>query len=265
MQINIDNLKIETIDYIDSRGYNHPKKGIRDLKKIVSVKFNTNSILVDVLKHQLKYYPYIKANWYKGKNTDSLFLELIGVNHQLIQLFNRYNKILSSITYKEQQQLNYIRDNSYITKKYSCYDDVLDNEYGVYEPINTVDNYNDYDNCYNQSFFKNKRINYDKNQNIKKDVVTKTLEQACKLITDFKLSVIDKKINCFKNNKLDCIAIFNYMIGKKDKKLKTYYKVAKKEKATYNNYNEFIKCVVCYGASHPTNNRFWQIIKRELY
>ena len=55
------------------------------------------------------------------------------------------------------------------------------------------------------------------------------------------------------------------MIEKKKKKKKTYYKVAKKEVATYNNYNEFIKCVVCYGASHPTNNRFWREIKRELY
>lgn len=79
------------------------------------------------------------------------------------------------------------------------------------------------------------------------------------------MSVIDKKIQCFNNNRLDCIAIFNYMIGKKENKLKTYYKVAQNEGATYKSYNEFIKSVVCYGANHIDNNRFWREIKRELY
>ena len=134
----------------------------------------------------------------------------------------------------------------------------------IYLPNEQVDYYGDYDNYNNQDMFYTKRINYEKN-NIKQDVVSKILKKACNLITDFKLSVIDKKIKCFENNKLDCIAIFNYMIGKKENKLKTYYKVAKKEGATYNSYNDFIKSVVYYGANHIDNNRFWREIKRELY
>ena len=256
MQINIDNLKIETIDYIDSRGYNHPKKGIRDLKKMISVKFNTNSILVDVLKHQLKYYPYIKANWYKGKNTDSLFLELIGINHQLIKLFNKYNQILIGVTYKEQSMLEYIRKNSYASKKYNI-DDVTDIEYGVYEPISTVDSYDDYYNYYNQSLFKNKRINYNKNY-IKKDVVTKTLERATEIITDFKLSDTNIKLN---SNTL-FIDIFKHRVKVCSFKLhNNYHRV----KNIYNNYDDFIKHMVFYGASHHKNQKFWQKIKRELY
>lgn len=254
MQINIDNLKVETIDYIDWRGYNHPKKGLRDLKKIVGVKFNTNSILIDVLKHQLKYYPYIKANWYKGKNTDSLFLELIGVNHQLIRLFNKYNKILGELTYKEQALLDNIRNNSYISKKYSYYDNILDNEYGCYEPIKETD-YNDYDNIKNQSVFHNKRINYEKPTYKKQDAVTKTLEKTCKLITDFKFADIPVKSTSFKD-------IFNYRVQVCSFKLhNNYHRV----QDVYDDYDDFIKHMVIYGANHHSNQRFWQIIKRELY
>ena len=255
MQININNLKIETIDYIDGRGYKHPKKGIRDLKKVVSVKFNTNSILVDVLKHQLKYYPYIKANWYKGKNTDSLFLELIGVNHQLIRLFNKYNKILSGLTYKEQALLDNIKDNSYISKKYSYYDNILDNEYGYYEPIKETDNYNDYDNYNNQDMFYTKRINYEKPTYKKQDVVTKTLEKACKLITDFKFADIPVKSTSFKD-------IFNYRVKVCSFKLhNNYHRI----KSNYDSYEDFIKYVVFYGATHHSNQKFWEKVKRELY
>lgn len=258
MQIDIDNLKIETIDYIDGRGFKHPKKGIRDLKKVVSVKFNTNSILVDVLKHQLKYYPYIKANWYKGKNTDSLFLELIGVNHQLIRLFNKYNKILSELTYKEEALLDNIKNNSYISKKYSYYDDILDNEYGYYEPISTIDNYDDYDNIKNQSVFHNKRINYEKPTYKKQDVVTKTFEQATKTFTDFKASNL--KLNYNSSNLM--LDIFNIRLQQCSFKLhNNYHRV----KNVYDDYDDFIKHMVIYGANHHSNQRFWQIIKRELY
>ena len=255
MKINIDNLKVETIDYIDGRGYKHPKKGLRDLKKMVSVKFNTNSISIDVLKHQLNYYPYIKANWYKGRNTDSLFLELIGVNHQLIMLFNRYNDILTGITYQEKRQLEYIRRNSYISKKYILDDDVTDEEYGVYEPINTIDYYDDYDNIYNQNTFKNKRINYNKKPYKKQDVVTKTLERACENITDFKFTKIPIKITSFED-------IFKYRVKACSFKLHNHYH---RVESNYDSYEDFLKYVIFYGASHYSNHIFWKNLKRELY
>lgn len=243
------------------------KQDVKSNNEYYNISFSANSIDFKLLNSLTPYYK-VKKVIYKGKNTDSLFIRVNGTGKNLIKLFSRYNKILHGLTYQEKNLLEKIRKNSYITKKYNFSDDItLDDEkelFKIYLPSEQIDYYNDYDNYNNQDMFYTKRVKYEKN-NIKKDVVSKTLEQACNLITDFKLSVIDKKIKCFKNNKLDCIAIFNYMIGKKENKLKTYYKVAKKEGATYNNYKEFIKCVVCYGASHLKNNRFWKEVKRELY
>lgn len=246
-------------------------KNLKDLKsneKYYSISFSVNTIDFKLLNSLIPYYKVTKVI-YKGKSTDSLFIRVNGTGKNLIKLFSRYNKILHGLTYQEKALLKKITNNSYITKKYNFTDELTIQDeielFKIYLPNEQVDYYNDYDNYHNQSIFYTKRIKYEKN-NIKKDVVTEILEKTTDIITDFKLSVIDKKIKCFKdNNKLDCIAIFNYMIGKKEKKIKTYYKVAQKEGATYNNYNEFIKCVVCYGVSHPKNNRFWREIKRELY
>lgn len=243
------------------------EQDVKSNNKFYSIKFSVNTIDFKLLNNLIPYYK-VKKVIYKGKNTDALFIRVSGQGKNLLKLFNRYNKILKNLTYQEKALLKKIRKNSYITKKYNFSDDItLKDEidlFKIYLPNEQVDYYTDYDNYNNQQTFYTKRIKYNTN-NIKQDVISEILEKACNLITGFKLSVIDKKINCFKNNKLDCITIFNYMIGKKEKKLKTYYKVAQKEKATYSNYNDFIKCVVCYGASHTKNNRFWKDIKRELY
>lgn len=256
MQIQISNIKCKNITYLDYKARTN-RNTLRDLKKLCIVRLNCNSIDLDVLKTNTKYYN-VKTEYFKAKWRDSLFVDLIGKNHDIIRLFNKYNNILNGLTYKEQKQLNYIKDNSYITKKYNCYDDVLDSEYGVYEPINTVDNYNDYDNYHNQSFFKNKRINYNKNNNIKQDVVTKTLEKACNLITSFKLS----NTNIDLNSDTLFIDVFNYRLKVCSFKLhNNYHRV----KNTYDSYEDFIKYMVYYGASHHSNQRFWQEVKRELY
>lgn len=241
---------------------------IKSDNKYHSISFSANTIDFKLLNSLTPYYK-VKKVIYKGKNTDSLFIRVSGTGKKLIKLFARYNKILHGLTYQEKNLLEKIKNNSYITKKYNFYDDVTIQDeielFKVYLPSEQVDTYDDYYNYNNQDMFYTKRINYEKN-NIKKDVVSKILEKATEIITNFKLSVIDEKIKCFKdNNKIDCVEIFNYMINKKEKKLKKYYKVAKNEKATYNNYNDFIKSVVCYGAHHIDNNRFWREIKRELY
>ena len=244
-------------------------KNIRSNNEQHNLAFSANTIDFKLLNSLIPYYK-VKKTIYKGKNTDSLFIRVSGTGKNLIKLFSRYNTILKGLTYQEKHLLNQIRTNSYTTKKYNFSEDItLEDEeklFKIYLPNEQVDYYNDYYNYNNQETFYTKRINYDKNydrNNIKEDIVSKVLNKSCNLITDFKLSVIDKKINYSKDNRF--ATIFKYMIGKKERKLKTYYKVAKKEGATYNNYNEFIKCVVCYGTSHPTNNRFWREIKRELY
>lgn len=246
---------------------NTNEEELKSDNKQYSISFSTNTIDFKLLNSLIPYYKVRKVI-YKGKGTDSLFIRVNGTGKNLLKLFNRYNKILKSLTYEEQHLLEKIRNNSYVTKKYNFTDDItLKDEkelFKIYMPNEQVDYYDDYYNYNNQEIFITKRINYETN-NIKKDVVSKILQSACKTITNFKLSIIDKKVNCFKDNKLDCVAIFNYMIAKKENKLKSYYKVAQKEKATYNNYNDFIKSVVCYGTTQTSNNKFWRIIKRELY
>ena len=249
---------MDVVDYIDNRGYHNPTDKIKDLKKIGYVKLSCNSIDVDVLKNILKYHKNIKVRYFKANQHDNMFIELFGINHVLIKIFKRYNTILNGITYKEQAMLDNIKNNSYISKKYSYYDDVLDNEYGYYEPIKKIDNYDDYNNVYNQAIFKNKRIDYNKQDNIKQDVVTKTLEQACKLITSFKLSDTNIKLN----SNTSFVDIFKYRLKVCSFKLhNNYHRV----KNNYDSYEEFIKYVVFYGASHHSNQRFWAKIKRELY
>ena len=246
---------------------NTNEKELKSDNKQYSISFSTNTIDFKLLNSLIPYYKVRKVI-YKGKGTDSLFIRVSGTGKNLLKLFNRYNTILKGLTYEEQHLLEKIRNNSYVTKKYNFTDDVtLKDEkelFKIYLANEQVDYYNDYYNYNNQEIFYTKRINYETN-NIKKDVVSKILQSTCKTITNFKLSIIDKKVNCFKDNKLDCVAIFNYMIAKKENKLKSYYKVAQKEKATYNNYNDFIKSVVCYGTTQTLNNRFWKEIKRELY
>ena len=241
------------------------EQNIRSNNEQHNLAFSANTIDFKLLNSLVPYYK-VKKTIYKGKNTDALFIRVSGTGKNLIKLFSRYNKILKGLTYQEKFLLKKIRTNSYITKKYNFSEDItLEDEqelFKIYLPSEQVDYYDDYCNYNNQEIFYTKRINYEKN-NIKEDVVSRILKTSCNLITDFELSVIDKKINCSKDNRF--ATIFKYMIGKKEKKLKTYYKVAQKEGATYNNYNECIKCVVCYGASHPKNNRSWRIIKRELY
>lgn len=243
------------------------KQDVKSNNEYYNIRFSANSIDFKLLNSLTPYYK-VKKVIYKGKNTDSLFIRVNGTGKNLIKLFSRYNKILHGLTYQEKNLLEKIKEKSYITKKYNFSDDItLKDEkelFKIYLPNEQVDYYGDYDNYNNQDMFYTKRINYEKN-NIKEDVIAKILKKACNLITDFKLSVINKKIQCFNNNRLDCIAIFNYMIEKKQSKLKTYYKVAQNEGATYNNYAEFIKCIVCYGTTQTLNNRFWREVKRELY
>lgn len=240
---------------------------LKNDEKYYSIVFSTNTIDFKLLNSLTPYYK-VKKVIYKGKNTDTLFIRISGKGKNLLKLFNRYNKVLKGLTYQEKSLLKNIRNNSYVSKKYNFTDELTVQDeidlFKIYLPNEQTDNYNDYYNYNNQDTFYTKRIKYNK-QVIKTNTIDKVLQAACNTITDFKLSIIDKKIKCFKNNKVDCLIIFNYMIEKKNKKLKAYYKVAQKEKATYNDYQDFIKSVVCYGATQTLNNRFWREVKRELY
>lgn len=254
--IKIDNLKVINHNQHNSFNIAGMSDKLRDIRKNCTIVINTNSIDIDLIKSMLKYRKNIKKEWKKGKNTDSLFLYLTGDNHDLIRFINKYNKNLIGLTYKEKKELDKIRNNSYISLKYS-FKEPTDKEYGFYEPINTIDNYNDYDNIKNQSVFYNKRINYEKIQkNIQ--IIDITLNHCIDMLDNFKLS----DLNVDLSNGIPFIEVFNKRIKACEYRLKrNYWRV----KDRYTDYDEFIKAIVCYGAIHTKNNRYWQIIKRELY
>ena len=226
-----------------------------DKAKDCTIVLNSNSLDIDLIKSMLKYRKNLNYQWKKGKNTDSLFLYISGKNHEIIKFLKKYNKNLIGLTYKEKKQLDNIRKNSYISLKYSL-NEPTDNEYGYYEPVKDADNYNDYDNIKNQQIFYAKRINYNKTYK-KMEIIDETLKHCVEMIEDFKLS--DLKVNL--SNGIPFIEIFNKRIKACEYRLKrNYYRVEDR----YTDYNDFIKSIVCYGASHY-KGKWWQIIKRELY
>lgn len=259
--IDIKNLKVEK-NYSEYNSFNIANLSGRlvDKAKNCSIVINTNSLEIDLIKSMLKYRKNIHYQWKKGYNTDSLFLRIYGKNHDIIAFLKKYNDNLIGLTYQEKKQLNKIKKNSYITKKYNFNDNVtIEDEtelFKIYLPNEQVDTYNDYDNIKNQSIFHNKRINYEKIE--KNTQIDTTLKHCIDILDDFKLS----NLNVDLSNGIPFIKIFNKRVKACEYRLKrNYWRV----KDRYKDYDEFIKCVVCYGAAHTKNNRYWQTIKRELY
>ena len=260
--IDIKNLKVEK-NYSEYNSLNIAGLSDRlvDKAKNCSIVINTNSLEVDLIKSMLKYRKNINYQWKKGYSTDSLFLRIYGKNHDIIAFLKKYNDNLIGLTYQEKKQLDKIRKNSYITKKYNFSDEItIEDEidlFKVYLPSEQVDSYNDYDNIKNQSVFYNKRINYEKTEkNIQ--IIDITLNHCIDMLDDFKLS----DLNVDLSNGIPFMEIFHKRIKACEYRLKrNYWRV----KDRYTDYDEFIKAIVCYGAIHTKNNKYWQIIKRELY
>lgn len=258
--IKINNLKVINHHQHNSFNIAGMSDKLRDIRKNCTIVINTNSIDIDLIKSMLKYRKNIKKEWKKGKNTDSLFLYLTGDNHDLIRFINKYNKNLIGLTYKEKKELDKIRKNSYTPNKYNFSDEIIEDDlFKIYLPNEQVDYYNDYDNIKNQSVFYNKRINYEKIQKQKNmQIIDTTLNHCIDMLDDFKLS----DLNIHSSNGIPFIEVFNKRIKACEYRLKrNYWRV----KDRYTDYDEFIKSIVCYGAIHTKNNRYWQIIKRELY
>lgn len=260
--IDIKNLKVEK-NYSEYNSLNIADLSDRlvDKAKNCSIVINTNSLEIDLIKSMLKYRKNIKYQWKKGYSTDSLFLRIYGKNHDIIAFLKKYNDNLIGLTYQEKKQLDKIRKNSYITKKYNFSDEItIEDEidlFKIYLPGEQVDTYSDYDNIKNQSVFYHKRINYEKTEkNIQ--VIDITLKHCIDMLDDFKLS----DLNVDLSDGIPFMEIFHKRIKACEYRLKrNYWRV----KDRYTDYDEFIKAIVCYGAIHTKNNRYWQIIKRELY
>ena len=259
--IDIKNLKVEK-NYSEYNSLNIAGLSDRlvDKAKNCSIVINTNSLEIGLIKSMLKYRKNINYQWKKGYSTDSLFLRIYGKNHDIIAFLKKYNDNLIGLTYQEKKQLDKIRKNSYITKKYNFSDEITieDEEdlFKIYLPSEQIDTYDDYYNYNNQRIFYAKRINYNKTYK-KMEIIDETLKHCIEMIEDFKLS--DLKVNL--SNGIPFIEIFNKRIKACEYRLKrNYYRVEDR----YTDYNDFIKSIVYYGASHY-KGKWWQIIKRELY
>lgn len=257
--IDIKNLKVEA-NYSEYNTTNIAGLSDRlvDKAKNCSIVINTNSLEIDLIKSMLKYRKNIKYQWKKGYSTDSLFLRIYGKNHDIIAFLKKYNDNLIGLTYQEKKLLNNVKQKSYISKKYNFSDDVEEEElFKIYLPNEQVDSYNDYDNIKNQSVFYNKRINYEKTEkNIQ--TIDITLQHCIDMLDDFKLS----DLNVDLSNGIPFMEIFHKRIKACEYRLKrNYWRVQDR----YKNYDDFIKSIVCYGTIQTKNNRYWQIIKRELY
>lgn len=260
--IDIKNLKVEE-NYSEYNNFNIAGLSDRlvDKAKNCSIIINTNSLDINLIKSMLKYRKNIKYQWKKGYSTDSLFLRIYGKNHNIIAFLKKYNDNLIGLTYQERKQLDKIKENSYITKKYNFSNDITmedeENLFKIYLPDEQVDSYADYCNVNNQEVFYNKRINYNKTEK-KMEVIDETLNHCIEILDDFKLSDLNLDVS----NEIPFIEIFNKRIKACEYRLKrNYWRVQDR----YKDYDEFIKSVVCYGATHIKNNRYWRIIKRELY
>ena len=236
------------------------KQDRKNDEKYYSISFSANTVDFKLLNSLAPYYK-VKKVIYKGKNTDTLFIRIGGQGKDLLRVFNRYNKILKNLTYQEKNLLKYIKNNSYISKKYNFCDDItLDDEkelFKIYLPNEQVDYYNDYYNFNNQDIFYTKRINYEKTEkNIQ--TIDITLQHCIDMLDDFKLSDLSVDLS----NGIPFMEIFHKRIKACEYRLKrNYWRVQDR----YKDYDDFIKSIVCYGTTQTKNNRYWQIIKRELY
>ena len=236
------------------------KQDRKNDEKYYSISFSANTVDFKLLNSLAPYYK-VKKVIYKGKNTDTLFIRIGGQGKDLLRVFNRYNKILKNLTYQEKNLLKYIKNNSYISKKYNFCDDItLDDEkelFKIYLPNEQVDYYNDYYNFNNQDIFYTKRINYEKTEkNIQ--TIDITLQHCIDMLDDFKLSDLSVDLS----NGIPFMEIFHKRIKACEYRLKRNYL---RVQDRYKDYDDFIKSIVCYGTTQTKNNRYWQIIKRELY
>lgn len=216
---------------------------------------------VDLFKKLLKYYK-IPYKYFNGKNTDKLFIGLIFSNKKekraYKRMVTRYNHF-KKLTRSERKELKKIKGGYYLSKKYCLDKEPTITEYGIYEPQNQ---YSDYYNNKDCSDWDNlpKGIKYDKktfedvfyeNKHNKgyKSQIDKIFEYLCKFLSE----------STFKGNSY---VIYTKMIELHEDKIIKYMEYLKDN--PYDNLNEFLECMVRYGATHTENNNFWREVQKEL-
>ena len=229
-------------------------------KKIIGI-YDTDILgdNVDLFKKLLRYYK-IPYKYFNGKNTDKLFLGLIFANKKQKKAYKRMvtrYKHFKKLTIAERQELKQIRQGYYLSKKYLD-EKPTDAEYGVYE-TEQYSNYWDNKDCSEWEQLQ-KGVKYDKKtfevvfdriepKKTYKSQIDQVLEYLCKFISN----------STFEGNNYE---IYKKMVTLNKDKIKKHMGYLKDN--PYKDLNEFLQCIIRYGATHTENQTFWREVQKEL-
>ena len=230
-------------------------------KKIIGI-YDTDILgdNVDLFKKLLRYYK-IPYKYFNGKNTDKLFIGLIFADKKEKKAYKRMitrYKHFKKLTIAERQELKQIRQGYYLSKKYLD-EEPTNTEYGVYEPIEQYSNYWTNKDCSEWEQLQ-KGVKYDKKtfevvfdeiepKKTYKSQIDQVLEYLCKFISN----------STFKGNNYE---IYKKMVTLNKDKIKKHMGYLKDN--PYKDLNEFLECIIRYGATHTENQIFWREVQKEL-
>ena len=229
--------------------------------KIIGI-YDTDTLKenIDLFKKVLKYYN-IPYKYFNGIGTDKLFIGLIFSNKKqkkaYKRMITRYNHF-KKLTRAEKEQLMNIRNGYYLSKKYLD-NEITDAEYGIYEPLEQYSNYwnnkdcSEWDNLskgikYSKKTFDNV-FNGIEPKKTYKHQIDQILEYLCKFISN----------STFKGSSYD---IYIKMVELNEDKIIKHMEYLKDN--PYDDLNEFLECIVRYGATHTENEGFWREVQKEL-
>lgn len=214
---------------------------------------------IDLFKKLLRYYK-IPYRYFNGKNTDKLFIGVIFATKKQKKAYKRMIRKYThfqNLTKSEKQELKQIRKGYYLSKKY-LNEEPTEQEYGIYEPIDQYSNYWSNKDCSEWETLQ-KGIKYDKktfDAVFKKKEFKKThmsqidqiLEYLCKFISE----------STFEGDNYE---IFKKMVTLHKDKIKKHMGYLKNN--PYNSLEEFLECIIIYGATHAENTDFWKDVYRK--
>ena len=230
-------------------------------KKIIGI-YDTDILgdNVDLFKKLLRYYK-IPYRYFNGKNTDKLFIGLIFANKKQKKAYKRMvtrDRHFKKLTIAEKQELKQIRQGYYLSKKYLD-NEPTDAEYGIYEPIHQYTDYWFSKDCSEWETLP-KGVKYDKKtfeevfgeiepKKTYKSQIDQILEYLCQFISN----------STFKG---DSYEVYKKMVNLNRDKIIKHMDYLKDN--PYNDVNEFLECIVRYGATHTEKQSFWMEVQKEL-
>ena len=230
-------------------------------KKIIGI-YDTDILgdNVDLFKKLLRYYK-IPYRYFNGKNTDKLFIGLIFANKKEKKAYKRMvtrYKHFKKLTMAEKQELKQIRQGYYLSKKY-LNEEPTNTEYGIYEPSEQYSNYWDNKDCSEWEQLQ-KGVKYDKKTF---EVVFGGIEPK-KTYKSQKDQVLGYLCQFISNStfKGDSYEVYQKMIELNQDKIIKHMGYLKDN--PYKDLNEFLECIVRYGATHTENQTFWREVQKEL-